>query len=131
MKIVRFFLVFILAFLCKTGFGQNQPMNCGQFKSGNFIYTDSSGVSWKLKRTKKHQTERNMKAGSIIKHKITWLSDCEYRLTQIWTNDKNRRNLNRSWIVYRITGTTDKSYNYTCTCKDGSNKSGVVVKIVY
>ena len=124
-------LIFFLTVLSLEGFGQNQALNCSPFKTGDFMYVDSAGVSWDLKRTKKQQTERNKKDGTIIKHRITWLSDCEYKLTQLWTNDKTRRKLNRSWIIYRIIATGDKTYQYSCTCKDGSNISGVVVKIIY
>lgn len=112
-------------------FSQQQGVDCSKFKKGNFLYKDSSGITWDIKRTMKHQIERNKTNGTIIRHKINWVSDCEYKLTQIWSNDKNRRKLNRSWIIYRITVATDKTYEYSCTCKDGRNISGIVVKLTY
>ena len=130
MKITSLLIFFITVF-SHIGFGQNQTLNCVQFKTGDFMYVDSSGISWDIKRTKKQQTERNKKDGTIIKHKITWLNDCEYKLTQVWTSDKTRRKLNRSWMIYRIIAMSGKTYQYSCTCKDGTNISGVVVKIIY
>lgn len=127
-KIISCIISLAITTLC---FSQQHGADCSKFKKGDFLYKDSSGITWDIKRTKKHQVERNKSNGTIIKHKITWVNDCEYKLTQIWSNDKNRRKLNHSWIIYRITATTDKAYEYNCTCKDGRNISGVVVKLIY
>jgi hypothetical protein len=106
-----------------------QPVpDCNSFHTGEYLYTDSTGDTWELKRTKKNQTERNKRTGKIIKFKILWLSPCEYRLTQTWTNDRNRRKWNRGHFSYRIIQTTPDSYSYDCSCKVSPAIAGTVVR---
>jgi len=124
-------ILWVLSSLIATViFSQNSIPDCSFFKKGDFIYKDSSGVTWDIKRTGKYQTERNKQTGLLIKHKITWISNCEYKLTQIWSNNKDRRKYNRSWIIYKILRVTDKYYSYSCTCTDGREITGVVVKLI-
>lgn len=107
---------------------QTSSPDCHSFHAGNFLYTDSTGDTWEMKRTQKHQTERNKRNGTLIKFKIRWLSDCEYRLTQTWSNDRSRRKWNRANYSYRIISTTENSFSYNCACKDSPSISGTVVR---
>jgi hypothetical protein len=124
------FIFWVLSSLIVTAiFSQNSTPDCSLFKMGDFVYKDSSGITWDLKRINKYQTERNEQTGLFIKHKIDWVSNCEYKLTQIWSNNKERRKQNRAWLVYKIISSTGYSYEYTCSCSDGKKISGVVVKL--
>lgn len=126
---MRFFLVFLaLYFFPKYTIAQSPAPDCLAFHTGEYLYTDSVSDTWELKRTKKQQTERNKRTGKIIRFKILWLSDCEYRLTQIWTNDRSRRKWNRAHYSYRIVRTSSGGYTYTCSCKDSPAIGGTVVR---
>ena len=128
---LKFIFWLLSSLIAATLFSQNSIPDCSSFKKGNFFYKDSSGITWDLKRTNKYQTERNKQTGLLIKHKITWISNCEYKLTQIWSNNKERRKENRAWLVYKIISSTDNTYEYTCSCSNGKKISGVVVKLNY
>jgi len=123
-----FNVVFFLFIVSGSANGQTPLADCGSFHTGEYLYTDSTGDTWELRRKTKLQVERNKRTGKIIKFKIRWLSDCEYRLTQTWTNDRNRRKWNRAYSSYRIIRTTSDSYSYDCSCKDRPAISGTVVR---
>jgi hypothetical protein len=113
-------------------FTQTNPTDCNFFRTGNFSYRDTTtGNLWEFKRTSKHQLEKNMQTGVVIKYKISWPSACEYKLTQVWTNDKERRNQNQSWLVYSIASINENTYTYRCHCNDGTKVAGVIVKLRY
>lgn len=120
-------LVLTILIYC-ISFAQNTQPDCKSFRTGDYLYTDSSTNTWELKRTKNHQTERNKRNGEVIKFKIRWISDCEYQLTQTWTNIRDRRKWNRANFSYRIVSSTDNSYSYNCACKDSPSISGTVVR---
>lgn len=124
----KLFLLALTIFIYHNSFAQNKQPDCKAFRTGNYLYTDTSTNTWELKRTKNHQTERNKRNGDLIKFKIQWLSDCEYRLTQTWTNIRERRKWNRANFTYRIVSSTDNSYSYSCACKEGSSIIGTVVR---
>lgn len=126
----------ILLLLLATGltnkvFSQINPTGCNSFRTGIFAYKDSSNALWEIKRTRHYQTETNKKSGIQVKNKIKWLSDCEYRITQQWANNKERRKLNRQQSTIRIIKTNPDSYEYTCSCTNGggNESKGLVVKI--
>ncbi|MBI5373707.1 MAG: hypothetical protein HZA79_16905 [Sphingobacteriales bacterium] len=111
---------------------QAQPAapDCRSFRTGDFLFTDTAGITWELKRTRHRQAERNKSNGMVAKYKITWLNDCEYRLTQTWSSDRRHRKWNRTYRSYRIISTANSSYSYECTCKDGTMVSGTVVRLM-
>lgn len=123
-----FLIILLLYFIPVRTNAQSPSPDCRSFYAGEYLYTDSSGDTWELKRTKKHQVERNKRTGKIIRFKILWLSDCEYRLTQIWTNDRSRRKWNRAHYSYRIISSTANSFSYNCSCKNSPAVDGIVVR---
>ncbi len=123
-----FNVVFFLFIISGSANGQTPLVDCGSFHTGEYLYTDSTGDTWELRRKKGLQVERNKRTGKIIKYKIHWHSDCEYHLTQTWTNDRNRRKFNRNQFSFRIISTTPKSFSYSCTCKDIPVAAGTVVR---
>lgn len=126
MKKVTTCLVLLL-FSCSL-LAQEPAPDCSAFHTGDYLYTDSTGDTWELKRKKKLQSDRNKRTGHIVKYKILWLSDCEYRLTQTWTNDRNRRKWNRAHFSYRIISSTANSFSYSCACKDSPVAAGTIVR---
>lgn len=125
---VIFLLTILFSNVCLS---QSNTNDCERFRKGIYSYKDSSGFIWEIKRTKNHQTETNKNTGLLVKNKIKWLGVCEYRLTQIWANKKERRKSNNQQSTIRIIKTTPDSYEYACSCTvDNSNQSrGLVVKI--
>lgn len=93
-----FLIIFLLYSLPTITIAQSPATDCLSFHTGEYLYTDSASDTWELKRTKKHQVERNKRTGKVIRFNILWLSDCEYRLTQVWTNDRSRRKWNRAKV---------------------------------
>jgi hypothetical protein len=128
MKILYF--TFLLLAVSNLASAQGPLPDCPSFHTGEYLYTDSTGDTWELRRKKKIQTERNTRNGKTIKFKILWLSDCEYRLTQTWTNIRTRRKWNRAHFSYRIIRTTPNSYTYDCSCKDSPAIAGTVVRVM-
>ncbi len=124
----KFYFTFLIISIAFFSNAQNSTPDCPSFHTGDYLYTDSTGDTWELKRNKQHQTERNKRNGISIKFRILWLNDCEYRLTQIWSNDRNRRKWNRAHYSYRIISTTPTSFMYNCACKDSPSISGTVVR---
>lgn len=123
-----FLIIFLLYSLPTITIAQSPATDCLSFHTGEYLYTDSASDTWELKRTKKHQVERNKRTGKVIRFNILWLSDCEYRLTQVWTNDRSRRKWNRANYSYRIISSTANSFSYNCSCKNSPAVDGSVVK---
>lgn len=126
------FLTILLIPVTHIALSQSNPVNCSFFKTGDLAYRDSTTNSiWEIKRTQKTQIERNKQSGIVVKNKIQWLTDCEYKLTQVWTNSKKLKKRNNMWLIYRITSVNENTYTYTCNCNDGTKIEGVVVKMRY
>jgi hypothetical protein len=126
----QYLLAIISTFVTFFSYSQTKPIDCSLFKTGNFAYRDSStNCVWEILRTKKEQVEKNNLTGVVIKNKIRWVSDCEYKLTQIWTNKKEWRKGNFKSKIYKITSIADNMYNFSCDCSDGTKIQGIVVKM--
>ena len=123
-----FLIIFLLYSLPTITIAQSPATDCLSFHTGEYLYTDSASDTWELKRTKNHQVGRNKRTGKVIRFNILWLSDCEYRLTQVWTNDRSRRKWNRANYSYRIISSTANSFSYNCSCKNSPAVDGIVVK---
>ncbi|MBK8951702.1 MAG: hypothetical protein IPM85_04640 [Chitinophagaceae bacterium] len=128
MKAVLFSIVLLLSFhLC---FSQANVPDCNIFRKGTFSYRDSINNTIRtFVRKNKTQTEKDPVNKKVIKYKIKWLTECEYKLTQTWTNDKTRKNLNNSYIIYKVVPLTEKSFSYSCTCANNEIVTGVIVKM--
>ncbi len=127
---LRLSLVIISTVFISTCFSQISGVGCNLFKTGVFSYRDSSSNNvWNIKRIKRKQTETNEQTGAVVKSKIKWVSDCEYKLTQFWTNKKELRYGNFKWRIFRITSITNNTYQYICNCSNGTQIGGTVVKL--
>lgn len=118
-----------LLFCSLFSFSQNRT-DCASFKTGEFAYRDSSTNSiWTIKRKGRHQTEKDEKNGIVVKKKIEWLSPCEYKLTQTWTNSKDLKKRNFTSLTYSIVTVAGDSYSFSCQCSDGTKLAGTMVKM--
>jgi hypothetical protein len=127
----QFLFAIISTFVTFFSYSQTNSPDCSLFKTGNFAYRDSSTNSvWEITRTKKKQLEKNNLTGVVIKQKIRWVSDCEYELTQIWTNKKEWRKDNFKSRIYKIIPVTENIYNFSCGCSDNLKIQGTVVKMM-
>jgi hypothetical protein len=128
-KIFLLIFFFLAAIFCFAQAGQTV---CSAFKTGKFMYRDSTGNIITVTRKNKTQIEADAKNNIITKFKIKWTRDCEYQLVQVWSNSKVKRKQNKrvSRIVITKTNGTD-SYEYDCGCKDLSIKgsAGTMVRI--
>lgn len=126
----QFLFTIISTFLTFLCYSQTNSPGCSVFKTGTFAYRDSSTNSiWEITRTKNKQLEKNNLTGVVTKHKISWLSDCEYKLTQVWTNKKEWRTGNFKSKIYKITSVYENMYNFSCNCNDTLKINGTVVKM--
>ena len=120
-------------FICLLFFSviKAQGDSCAKFKTGVFSYIDDSSHTSIIRRTSHMQEEKNNVSGIITKFKVRWLSDCEYQLTQTWSNNKQKRRQNRSVTRILITKAYNNKYEFTCACNtaDVEKKQGVVFKI--
>lgn len=65
-----------------------QEKKCSEFKTGKFKYSD---ISWKeitSVRTDSIQTDYYSESNMKIVSKITWLSDCKYKMEYIEVSEK-------------------------------------------
>jgi hypothetical protein len=127
----QFLFAILSTFVTFFSYSQTKPTDCSLFKTGNFAYRDSSTNSiWEIKRTKKKQLEKNNITGVVIKQKIRWVSDCEYELTQIWSNKKEWRKGNFRSRIYTIISVSENIYSFSCDCSDKIKIQGTVVKMM-
>jgi len=127
-------ILFILftSFLPACCFGQTEQKECASFKTGQFAYRDSANNIINVTRKGGKQHEEDKKTRTITKFRIKWTNDCEYELTQIWSNSKAKRKQNRAVTRIVITKANgNDSYEYTCACRDREEKanSGMMVRL--
>ena len=101
---------------------QLDSVTCAKFRTGRFVYLNDSSQTVIVKRTAKKQEEKNEQTNVVTKFKIKWINNCEYELTQTWSNSKAQRKHNKGVSTVRITKLYDEGYDYSCACKDDSNK---------
>ena len=127
--------IFLLAFFFLPAvfcFAQTGQTECSAFKTGKFMYRDSTGNIITVTRKNKTQKEVDAKNNIITKFKVKWTTDCEYQLTQVWSNSKAKRKQNKRVSRVVITKTNgNESYDYDCGCKDLSIKgsAGTMMRI--
>lgn len=128
---MKILLLLTTTFIALTTFSQQTTKACSRFKTGKFSYQDSAGIVTTITRTTGRQIEVNTKTGVLTKSKISWLGECEYKLTQIWANRKAARKNNRRSLTIQIVKTNGNQYEYSCSCNDPGNTiiKGVITKI--
>jgi len=112
----KIFLAVFFSFPVVLCFGQT---DCRVFKTGVYSYRDSADNLITVTRKKKRQQEYDAKNNIITKLRVKWTNDCEYQLTQIWSNSKNKKKQNGTVSRVVITKTYGNArYDYNCGCKD-------------
>jgi hypothetical protein len=129
----KMFLIVLFFFPVILCFSQTGQTGCSAFKTGKFMYHDSTNNIIMVTRKGKRQTEYDAKNDITTKLKLKWISDCEYQLTQIWSNSKAKRKQNKTVSRVMITKVnSNDSYDYDCGCKDPAIKmssKGTMVRI--
>ena len=121
--------LFLSIVVFSGAFAQNE--SCLKFKTGKFTYMDDSSNAVDITRTSHKQEEFIQSSGILIKFKVKWFSECEYHLTQTWSNSKQKRKQNGSVTKVLITRVYDNMYEYTCACNtpEANKKHGTAVKL--
>lgn len=68
-------------FLISSIYGFSQNLDCSDFRTGEFRYTDPNLSGVIVIRTEKLQIERFQETGEEVHLYIDWISECEYTLT--------------------------------------------------
>lgn len=129
---MKIFFILTLSFFVAPSFGQTKQNGCEVFKTGKFAYKDSAGHIINVSRKGGKQQEHDTKNNIITKFRIKWTGECEYELTQIWSNSKTKRKQNRSVSRVVITKANgEDSYEYNCGCKDRemTGQMGTMVRL--
>lgn len=71
----------VTLFLISSTFGFSQNLDCTDFRTGEFRYTDPNFADIIVIRTEKIQIERYEKTGEEVHLYIDWISECDYILT--------------------------------------------------
>lgn len=126
----HFLLVKVILLVSVMIYAQTQLKSCSSFRKGFFAYRDSASNTIRdFKRTSKYQVEKDKQTGLTTRYKIEWIADCTYKLTQVYANKKAARKKNNSSQVYTVVAVTEGAYKYRCTCNDGTEIQGTVVKM--
>lgn len=71
----------VVFFLISSTYGFSQDLDCTDFRTGEFRYTDPNLSGIIVIRTEKLQIERYEETGEEMHLYIDWISECEYTLT--------------------------------------------------
>ena len=85
---------------------------CSHLRTGKYLIEDEYIGTTQINRNNKYQYEENEKLGIKVKLSISWIGDCEYKLTFIsgtCSKDKNYKFETRSVIV-KITKVAENYY---------------------
>jgi hypothetical protein len=121
MKKIVFATICILVFE-STLFAQD----CGQYKKGFFTYTDSSGTTILVDRSKKYQYQLHRAKKVRTQFRIKWIDDCTYTITQTITNSRSQKKYNSKVtkvVITKSDGENGYYYYYHCSCMDDTKKS--------
>ena len=84
MKRPYFFITLIIGSL----FSCREKLTCKNFRSGKFTYnTKIDNVQFMIDRSDSIQIETDLKTGFITKAKIKWISDCEFEMHYVSSQD--------------------------------------------
>ena len=85
MKRTYFFITLIII---GSFFSCRDKLTCKNFRSGKFIYnTKIDNVQFMIDRSDSIQIETDLKTGLITKTKIKWISDCEFEMHYVSSQD--------------------------------------------
>ena len=121
---------FVLLFCWCFAHAQVDSEGCVKFRTGRFVYLNDSSQTVVVKRTANKQEEKNEQTNVVTKFKIKWINSCEYELTQTWSNSKSQRKHNKGVSTIRITKLYEEGYDYSCACRDGSNKLTGTIRLL-
>jgi len=69
-------------------FSCKEKLTCKSFRSGKFIYnTRIDNTQFMIVRSDSIQIETDLKTGFITKAKIKWISDCEFEMHYVSSQD--------------------------------------------
>ena len=106
---------FITLIIIASLFSCRDKLTCKNFRSGKFTYnTKIDNTRFMIDRSDSIQIETDLKTGFITKSKIKWLSDCEFEMhyvsSQDTTLDKLSPMLGNIPIMNRILKIEDDYY---------------------
>jgi hypothetical protein len=98
------------------------PVNCKQYKTGKFRFTDANSgkiVNYIIERNNSTQTEQCAETNSDGTYKISWKDDCTYLLAYMNGNDSlppEQEELKRKMVIETtILGGTEDYYIFEST----------------
>lgn len=103
--------------------------NCELAHFGKFKYINNPDTSAYILRKENKQTEHYENNSYFTEFEIKWLSDCEYELTFMQTNDLKMSFLKKGdTLKVKVSNVTAKGYNYSANLK-GNVSQGAHLKI--
>lgn len=126
----KYFGIFLMSLLQFSAFAQENKANvlsCKDAHEGNFdIFYNNMKIS--VKRDADFQYE--YVGANYIKYKITWLSDCQYRLVVVETDIEQAKEYMGESCTTTITGLEDDKFKYTCVYeKEHKTLNGYMKKV--
>ncbi len=126
---------YILPFmLLSAAFGFSQDLNCNDFKTGQFRYTDPDFSTVIVTRDDKLQIERYQDTGEELHLYIDWTSECEYVLTfkkavYVTPPKTKQKNMTGEEMFIKIVKIEGNKMTYSATFK-GTEIKGDLIKIL-
>lgn len=105
----------LLFFISCAVYVQSQT-DCAKFKTGTFVLPDDVlNKSYRIKRTKTKQKEKDMQTGEKFTFEVRWLDSCTYALRPLKGNKEVFEYFAGKILYITINSTTEDQYTFFFT----------------
>lgn len=109
------YLVFILLF---TACQRTPEVDCKQYHTGTYTFSDTAGNTYTVRRTKDRQFEDAPDSDTTSVYAVEWINDCSYRLKLLEGSYADRRFYGDKVMTVTITSGNKDSYQFVARMED-------------
>lgn len=120
----------ILLLFLATGLGwTSDELNCKEFRTGKFTLTEKGKEgTYIVERDHAYQIETDVVKGITVKFKVSWISDCVYRLTIVEGQDETMHFYKDKTLTIRILETYPDGYKFEARMEESDYRLVEVLK---
>ncbi len=128
---MKYLFASVCAFLIFSSCG-NMPGSCSDFKTGVFEFQNEEvSTKYRIERDLNTQIETNIKTNHRSEFKINWITDCNYELELIKTDDPNYEMLDGRIIQINMFDPGRDQYEFSSKIKGTVEEYRAILKRVY